>query len=294
MQNIENKFYTTIYILMGLSMLSWAVAWTSAKIVNNYLSFYNLVFFRFLLGFISLIPLIAGKYFFSLFKLNKINLLYIIITSILFFVYNVCFFMGTHYGFAGKGAILVTTINPLITALIISMIKKKISKSEIQGLFLGLIGGSFILNIYVDGFIQIFNITNIYFLICAITWGIITVLTNYAQKDISPQIFIFLCYFFTSIIAIFFADFSSIDFNKFDSIFYLNFFLVSIGAMSFGTTVYMYATSYLGPIKASVFIFSVPFIAMATAFIFLNESITLNIVIGGLLSLLGIYIINKK
>ncbi len=294
MQKIENKFYTTIYILMGLSMLSWAVAWTSAKIVNNYLSFYNLVFFRFLLGFISLIPLIAGKYFFSLFKLNKINLLYIIITSILFFVYNVCFFMGTHYGFAGKGAILVTTINPLITALIISMIKKKISKSEIQGLFLGLIGGSFILNIYVDGFIQIFNITNIYFLICAITWGIITVLTNYAQKDISPQIFIFLCYFFTSVIAIFFADFSSIDFNKFDSIFYLNFFLVSIGAMSFGTTVYMYATSYLGPIKASVFIFSVPFIAMATAFIFLNESITLNIVIGGLLSLLGIYIINKK
>ena len=125
MQNIENKFYTTIYILMGLSMLSWAVAWTSAKIVNNYLSFYNLVFFRFLLGFISLIPLIAGKYFFSLFKLNKINLLYIIITSILFFVYNVCFFMGTHYGFAGKGAILVTTINPLITALIISMIKNK-------------------------------------------------------------------------------------------------------------------------------------------------------------------------
>ena len=294
MQNIENKFYTTIYILMGLSMLSWAVAWTSAKIVSNYLSFYNLVFFRFLLGFISLIPLIAGKYFFSLFKLNKINLLYIIITSILFFVYNVCFFMGTHYGFAGKGAILVTTINPLITALIISMIKKKISKSEIQGLFLGLIGGSFILNIYVDGFIQIFNITNIYFLICAITWGIITVLTNYAQKDISPQIFIFLCYFFTSVIAIFFADFSSIDFNKFDSIFYLNFFLVSIGAMSFGTTVYMYATSYLGPIKASVFIFSVPFIAMATAFIFLNEPITLNIVIGGLLSLLGIYIINKK
>ena len=294
MQNIENKFYTTIYILMGMSMLSWAVAWTSAKIVNNYLSFYNLVFFRFLLGFISLIPLIAGKYFFSLFKLNKINLLYIIITSFLFFVYNVCFFMGTHYGFAGKGAILVTTINPLITALIISMIKKKISKSEIQGLFLGLIGGSFILNIYVDGFIQIFNITNIYFLICAITWGIITVLTNYAQKDISPQIFIFLCYFCTSIIAVFFADFGTIDFNKFDYIFYLNFFLVSIGAMSFGTTIYMYATSYLGPIKASVFIFSVPFIAMATAFIFLNEPITLNIVIGGLLSLLGIYIINKK
>ena len=39
----------------------------------------------------------------------------------------------------------------------------------------------------------------------------------------------------------------------------INFILVSVGAMSFATTVYMFCTPILGPVKASVFIFSVPF-----------------------------------
>jgi len=38
----------------------------------------------------------------------------------------------------------------------------------------------------------------------------------------------------------------------------------------------------------------VPFIALGTANIFLGESITQNVVIGGIISLVAIYIINKK
>ena len=75
--------------------------------------------------------------------------------------------------------------------------------------------------------------------------------------------------------------------------FYTNFLLVSLGAMSFGTSVYLYATPRLGPIKASAFIFSVPFLALGTANIFLNEPLSYNVIIGGALSLLAIYIINK-
>ncbi len=31
-----------LHFIMGLAMFSWAIAWTNAKIVNEYLSFYNL------------------------------------------------------------------------------------------------------------------------------------------------------------------------------------------------------------------------------------------------------------
>jgi drug/metabolite transporter (DMT)-like permease len=55
----------------------------------------------------------------------------------------------------------------------------------------------------------------------------------------------------------------------------------------------MYSTSIIGPVKASVFIFSVPFLAMGTSFIFLDEAFTINTIIGGLISLLAIYIVNK-
>ena len=282
--------FNSIYILLSLAMISWAIAWTNAKIVGEYLSFYNLIFFRFLLGFISLLPfLMYNKKNLPSLKAYK----YIIIPSILFFIYNIAFFKGTYFGEAGRGAILVTTLNPLFTLLIISFIRKKIIFKEVLGIIVGLFGGLIIMDVFKYGFDIIFDIKNIYFLICAFTWGVMTVFIDFAQKKINPYIFISLCYFFTMVISWFFTDFRLIDLSLLDFRFYFNFFLVSIAAMSFGTSVYMYSTSIIGPIKASVFIFSVPFLAMGTSFVFLNEIFSLNTMVGGLISLIAIYIVNK-
>jgi len=287
----NKKSHSQIYSLMFLAMMSWAIAWTNAKIVGEYLSFYNLVFLRFLLGFISLVPFVIVNNS-SFIKSNQIK--YIIIPGLLFFIYNIAFFKGTHLGLAGKGAILVTTLNPLITVIIMSVINKHISKNELIGLVLGISGGLIIMNIYNEGFTALIDKQNIYFLICAITWGLMTISVNYGQKIINPYLFICSCYFITMLISIPFADFHQIIMSDLDLRFYINFFFVSIGAMSFGTSVYMYSTPILGPAKASVFIFLVPFIAAITANIFLNELITTNIIVGGLLSLIAVYIVNKK
>ena len=282
--------YKQTYFWMSLAMFSWAIAWTNAKIVGEYLSFYNLVFFRFLLGFLSLLPFIIIKKN----PFPKIeDLKYILIPSLLFFIYNIAFFKGTHYGLAGTGGVLVTTLNPLCTILIMSLINKRIIKKEVVGMFLGVIGGIIIMNLHKEGMVNILNSNNIYFIICAITWGVMTVSVNYAQKRINPYIFICLCYLFTMIISFPFTNLGELNMSDLDFRFYINFFLVSIGAMSFGTSIYIYSTPILGPAKVSVFIFSVPFIAMGTAYLVLNEPFTINIVIGGLLSLLSIYIINK-
>ena len=147
---------------MSLAMFSWAVAWTNAKIVNEYLSFYNLIFLRFLVGFISLYPFIAKKDNFKVLTIQ--NLKYIIPASLIFFAYNISFFMGTHYGYAGRGAVLVTTLNPIITFIIMSIIYKKINNKDILGIVLGLFGGFIILDVYNEGFYHIFNPNNIFFL----------------------------------------------------------------------------------------------------------------------------------
>ena len=281
-----------LHLMMSLAMFSWTIAWTNAKIVNEYLSFYNLIFLRFSIGFISLYPFIMKKN--NLEVLTIKNMKYLIPASLFFFIYNISFFMGTHYGYAGKGAVLVTTLNPIITFIIMSIIYKKINRKDIIGIFIGLLGGFIIIDIYNEGFYNIFNQSNIFFIVCAFTWGINTVITNYGQKDMDSYQFIFFCYLFTAILTIPFIDIDNMLIAKLDVRFYLNFLIVSVGAMSFGTSVYMYATPKLGPIKASVFIFSVPFIALITAYIFLNEQITLNIIIGGLLSLVAIYLVNRK
>lgn len=276
---------------MSLAMITWAIAWTNAKIVNDYLSYYNLIFLRFLLGFLSLIPFVL--YLKKPFpKLSELR--YIILPSFLFLVYNVAFFKGTDFGLAGKGAILVTTLNPLFTVIIMSLISLKISKKEIIGVFLGILGGYIIMDLSNEGLKSILDAGNVYFVLCAISWGIMTVLINFAQKIINPYVFICSCYFLTMIMTIPFISIGEIISVKYDFTFYINFFLVSMGAMSFGTSIYMFYTPILGPTKASIFIFSVPFIAILMANIFLNEPFTNNVLIGGLLSLLAIYIVNKK
>ena len=283
--------YNQIYILMSFAMISWAIAWTNAKIVGEYLSYYNLIFLRFLFGFLSLIP-------FVIIKKSKIPTLkqwqYLIIPGILFFIYNIAFFKGTHTGLAGKGAIIVTTLNPLITVLIVSILKRNIAKNEIIGMCFGIIGGLIIMNVFNEGLRVIIDSKNIYFLICAISWGFMTISINYGQKIINPYMFICLCYLITTLLSIPFANFEEIIQSNFDFRFYINFFLVSIGAMSFGTSIYIYSTPILGPAKVSIFIFSVPFIAMGTAFFVLGEPFTMNIAVGGILSLLSIYIVNKS
>lgn len=276
---------------MSLAMITWAIAWTNAKIVNDYLSYYNLIFLRFLLGFLSLIPFVL--YLKKPFpKLSELR--YIILPSFLFLVYNVAFFKGTDFGLAGKGAILVTTLNPLFTVIIMSLISLKISKKEIIGVFLGILGGYIIMDLSNEGLKSILDAGNVYFVLCAISWGIMTVLINFAQKIINPYVFICSCYFLTMLMTIPFISIGEIISVKYDFTFYINFFLVSMGAMSFGTSIYMFYTPILGPTKASIFIFSVPFIAILMANIFLNEPFTNNVLIGGLLSLLAIYIVNKK
>ena len=100
------------------------------------------------------------------------------------------------------------------------------------------------------------------------------------------MLFVYYCFFSFSCRLFIFWYF------ELDLKFYLN-FLVSIGAMSFGRTLYMYSTSIIGPVKSSVFIFSVPFIAMGISSIFLNEIITINTILGAVLSLIAIYIVNK-
>ena len=176
-----------------------------------------------------------------------------------------------------------------------SLINKKINRKEIIGILLGILGGILIMDLYQEGLEAIIRPDNIYFVICAVTWGIMTVSINYAQKVINPYMFICLCYFFTMLLSIPFTDLTEISISEFDFVFYLNFFFVSIGAMSFGTSVYMYYTPVLGPVKVSFFIFSVPFMAMAMASsIFPEESFTINIALGGILSIMAIYIVNRK
>ena len=282
-----------LYILMCFAMLTWGMAWTSAKIVNEYLNYNNLVFLRFFVGVLTMIPFVIFKRF-PFFEISNYTRFNILIVGILFYLYNQCFFIATDKGMAGMGAVFVTTTNPIITLLITSLINKKINLKDCVAIFLGLIGGCIILDVFSLGFDKIFLSDNIYFIFCSIIWGVMTVLMSKGQYEIESMLYIVSTYFIATIIGFWYVDIDSISISMlFNTSFIIHFFFVC-SAMSIGTSIYILASAKIGPVKSSTFIFSVPFIAMITAYCVLDEQIGFNIFLGGFISILAIILINKK
>jgi len=250
------------------------------------------MFSRFLISGMVLLPVLNARKTPLILPLKKMGI--VCISALMFIGYNWLYFKGTFEGYAGVGGVLVTTLSPIFTFGLVSFLsRKKLSALEIGGLILGLIGGLIILKIWEIDWEILLNSGNIFFLLGALSWAILTIFLAKGQKGSPPMTFIFWMYLIS---AFFLLPLNPIPeiiaFLNFDYIFWINFILISIGAMSFGTSIFLYTTAKLGPDKASVFIFTVPLSAIITSTLFLNEPFDIVIILGGILSLLAVYIIN--
>jgi drug/metabolite transporter (DMT)-like permease len=279
------------YILLTLAMIAWGETWVSAKILTNYLRANELVFWRF---FITTCGMIIVLIIFKInLKENKKELLIALVASIILLLYNKFFFLGTKYGLASFGGVFVTTMNPLFTFLLIAILYKTyIQKKEILGLILGFIGALFMLEIW-RTHAQVFSPGNIYFLLAALTWPILTIISG-KQKMKSAILFSFYMFFFTSIIQLCLLNFNVTNIFRFDIKFWINILILSLWGTTFATTIYFYTVDKLGSKIASSFFFIVPSSAIIFSKFFLNESITIFLIIGGILGLTAVYILNSS
>ena len=81
-------------------------------------------------------------------------------------------------------------------------------------------------------------------------------------------------------------------FNNFTVIF--NILFLGIGACSICFVTWNTAIKILGTIKTSAYIYIVPVITIITSFIVLKEKITLSIILGTILVLIGLFISERK
>jgi drug/metabolite transporter (DMT)-like permease len=292
--NINNKTSNTLSLLIIFSMIIWGGSWVSAKAIASTLPPEMLTFWRFFINLISFIPVLF--FFKEPIKIKKSALIYIFLGSASFGLYLYLFFIGLRHGFAGAGGVLVTTMVPLITfALSIPIFKLRISAKDCAGLILGVAGGSILLKVWTFDRVKILMGGNIYFLICAILWSLLTISSQKAGALVSPLIFSFFVYTFCSIIYLFLALPQGIltIFNQ-DLSFWLNMLYLSVVSSSFATTVYFIASSRLNSYKASSFIFLVPSSAVFFSWMFLGEKPKISTIIGGLVAIIAVYVINIK
>jgi drug/metabolite transporter (DMT)-like permease len=277
---------------MLLAMLLWGGGWTALKILTYSLPMDIIIFWRFFLMSLAFLPIL---YYFKMpLKFNRGALKYVAGSSILNISFMVFSFMGIKYGLAGSGSVIITTFSPIMTFILVAIIfRKNLSLLQYFGLFLGLLGGFILLQL--EDISLFLNGSNIYFLLCALIWAGVTMLSQHSQKYIHPIHYSF----FISVIATLSSFLYAYDSNLLsvfeqDVAFWVSLIYLAVLGQALATTIFFIASGKLGSQKTSSFMFLVPIFALFSAWFILGEEIQMHIIIGGLISMIAVYFLNKK
>ena len=281
-------------IIMVLAMITWGYSWAGAKILGPYGDVSAKIFLRFFLASIALIPILL-KYRIP-FTVSKSGLQFILINAISLCSYNYFYFRSTHMGLAGVGGVLVTTLNPILTSTVVfCFVDKSVRLKDLIGLAIGFIGGSIIIRFWEMDLNLMIQSGSLFYILASFSWVSVTLSSQKSKNHIH-----FLSYSFWSFVvaagfSFLFCNLSDIAITiNYDRYFWINILSLSIIVMSFANTMYFFASSKIGAVKASSFIFIVPLTAIIYSKILLEEPIILTTLIGGFLSIIAIYLINKK
>jgi drug/metabolite transporter (DMT)-like permease len=281
------------YILLFLAMIFWGLSWPSSKVVTAYTDSSTLLFFRFLFSSLAFLPIIFVKKIDL--SLNKIKLKSIILGGLFFFIYNQFFFLGLANGYSGVGGVLVTTLNPIITLLLsVAIGQKVLDLKNKTAIFLGLFGGAIILQVWQMDLVKIFDKGNAFFVLAALSWSFVA-LHGAKNKHQHIIAYSFYSYLICAVLALFATNPHAIVTTfDYDWKFWSNMLFISVIVTTVATTFYIKATSILGASNASSFILLVPIFALFSSVYLLDEPLHYATILGGILSILAIYLMNKK
>jgi drug/metabolite transporter (DMT)-like permease len=290
MQNSPIKFT----LLMIFAMLLWGGGWSALKILTEYVSVEVLTFWRFAIMSITFFPVLF--FFKEPLKLPRKSLKYIAMSSILNILFMLFAYLGVKYSTAGSGGVIITILSPLFTFLLSLLILKHVHTNiQYIGLSIGIVGGMIMLNIQNMQWNNFLYSGEPYFILAAITWAFITLASQRSHVHINPVHYSFFISVISTILLFIFTlpyDISMV-FEQ-SSRFWIALLYLGVFAQTIATTTFFVASGRLGSSKASSFMFLVPLFALVVSYLLLDEAIKMHIVLGGTISLIAVYFINKK
>jgi len=280
------------FFLLFFAMVAWGGSWVNVKILGHYVSAFEMIFLRFGITAITMVPIIVWLK--HSFKIDLKSFGLVVLAALALIFYNKYYYLGTKFGTASLGGAMVTTMIPILTFVFLALMGvKKVSSKDLFALGLGAVGVLTMLHIWTFDLAHILVIQNLYFLLAAILWAVLTIVSSKSTK-ISPIVFTFYMYIMTVVLdCLLFVDVSTIPFSSFDGIFWLNTLLISLAASTFANTIFFLGVEKLGAAEVSSFVFLVPFSAIILSAIFLGEKVDLFIIVGTILTLYAVKLLNN-
>jgi drug/metabolite transporter (DMT)-like permease len=299
------KYQCSGYSILVFAVFTWSFSELIVKLLQESVGAIELSFFRFLIGGIILLIILLIKQDLSdLLKLIKNNLILFIIASCFALGFsNIVYFLGVTFTQANIAATIYTTYPIWITIYSIFILNEEKTRMKFLGIILGMIGVIILLtNFNFLGFFLIENLFgNLLVLLGSVIWSLYSVLGKKIQikeKNISNLSlkFTMLSQFFACIPLVIILPFSP----NLSSFFHYNltswFWIIFLGVISTGLGLYLlfWGIEKLEVSKGMSLAFLKPIFATILAFLIINETPSITLLISILLVISSILIINRN
>lgn len=203
---------------------------------------------------------------------------------------------GVKYISAGLGSIMGAIFPLWLVVIGLFASREKLPQKAIIGLLLGFSGVCIIFYEHLeDFFIPDFRFGIILSLIATWTWAFATLYTKQQAASFNPYFSLGLQMLISGITLISFTSvtgnavsISQIPWQSWTAIAYLIIFGSLLAFIA-----YLYALQNLPTEQASIYAYINPIVAVLCGWLIFNERITIFITVGGLVTLLGVYLVNK-
>ena len=270
-------------------MIAWGISWSSIKIMSEYLPTAELVFVRYAITVIALFFIVIAMRL--KFTIDRRSLLLAFLVGLLTVIYGYVVFLGTELGTASLAGAFINTLSPINTFLIMAAFyKRKIGRLEFSALTLGFFGTMLMLGIWQFDAQKIFTAYNLYFVLGAWLWSILTVASSHSRTNMI--VFSFYLYLFTTVLAFLIIDVNAFELAKTDSRFWLNTLFVSVISTAIASTIFFLGTKKLGANGVSSFMFVTPVSAIGFGVIAMGETLSIWTLIGIFAAILAVYMLN--
>jgi drug/metabolite transporter (DMT)-like permease len=283
--------------LLVVAMVTYGFSWVSGKRISTVLSPATLACIRFFITFLCFLPFAAVRRIpENRRRVSPGGWLKTAAAAVMIAAYNILFFIGLRSGLAGKGGLIVTTMNPLVTALILLLMRRdRPGTLAVLGLSAGIAGGILLFEPWHFPMSVILKSGNLAFLGAAAAWSLLTIISRSAQKTMGFRNFNSGLYALATLLMLPFAaaEIRSGFPQGLTPAFWGDMLFISIGVGAFGTGVYFAASSRLGAAKTSSFTYLVPVSALIFTYLFLGERPDPSMIAGGVLAVAAVILVNR-
>lgn len=286
-----------VYVKLVLTAIFWGGTFVAGRVIAQEMGPFSAAFLRFVIASFFL-SYFASKSAGGLPRLKKNQIVPAILLGMSgVFAYNVLFFSGLNTITASRSSLIIAT-NPVFIAIFSSIFfNERLNVPKITGILFCVSGAAVVISR--GSLAEILHGSlgwgEIYILGCVASWTIYSLIGKFVMKEMAPIAAVTYSCIIGAVALFYPAYLDGVTHNlgNYSTVIWLGIFYLGFFGSALGFWWYYDGIKTIGPARAAVFINIVPISAVLLAWLLLNESIDLSLIVGAVMVTSGVFLTNR-